>query len=106
MIKKLNKRDVDLFESIYNKYESKQKISYEEYVILLATNDEIWFSLNNAVYQVDYGIQGITSMFVTEYANPKNVSERSEHFASIIDMLVNFKINGKTIKKIWDEIVF
>ena len=106
MFSKSNRNFDDVFGAIYNKYNRKQKISYEEYVILLATNDEIWFSLNNTVYQVDHGIKGTTSMFITEYDNTQKISERSEDFSSIIDLLHNFKINGKTIIELWDEIVF
>lgn len=106
MFSKSKKKDDNVFGAIYLKYQKKQKISYEEYVILLATNDEIWFSLNNTVYQVNHGIQSITSMFITEYDDSQKISERSENYTSIIDLLHNFKVNGKTIKELWDDIIF
>jgi len=94
----------EIFESTYLKYQKRIKISYEEYVILLATNDEIWFSFNNSIYQVDHRIPGITSMFVTELDGTKKISERCEDFSSIIDLLHNFNVEGKTIKEFWDDV--
>jgi hypothetical protein len=101
-----NPKSNNIFELTYHKYQKREKISYEEYVVLLTTNDEIWFSLNNKVYQVDHGAPGITSMFITEFDGSNKISERSEDFSSIIDMLHHFKIEGKTIKELWDDVAF
>ena len=105
MISKRTKCE-DVLESVQKKYQQGQKISYEEYVILLATNDEIWFSLNNYIYQVDHGIQGFTYMFIIEFDGAKKRSERSEQFSSIIDMLHHFKVGGKKISEIWGDVTF
>jgi hypothetical protein len=94
-------------ELIYERYMKKQRITYEEYVlILMTTNDELWFCYDDTVYQVDYGIPGITAMYITKFNRKQKISERSENYSSVIDMLDKFKIEGKTIKEIWDDITF
>jgi hypothetical protein len=45
-------------------------------------------------------------MYITKYDGNKKVSEHFENYNSIIDMLENFKIDGKTIRDIWNEVSF
>jgi len=93
-------------ELISNKYYNKQKITYEEYVILAMTNDEIWFWFNNTEYQIDHGLSEFTSIYITEFKENKKISERSENFTSIIELFEKFRIDGKNIKEIWDNVNF
>ena len=93
-------------EIAYQKYYNKQKITYEEYVFMLATNDEIYFWYANNEYQIVYNSRKSVSMCITEYAESKKISEQSETFSSIIELLDKFRIDGKRIRDIWDEITF
>ena len=100
------KHNNSILDDAYRRYYNNQAITYEEYVIMLATNDELWFWYNNTEYQVAYTIPGMTTMYATKYDGGKKISEYSENYKSIIDMLDNFKINGRCIKDIWSEVSF
>ena len=94
-------------EIAYEKYYNKQKITYEEYVfILMATNDEIYFLYANDEYQIVYDSSESVSMCITEFKGTQKVSGRSESFSSIIELLDKFRIEGKRIRDIWDEVTF
>lgn len=93
-------------EIAYEKYYNKQKITYEEYVLMLATNDEIYFLYANDEYQIVYDTSESVSMCITEFKGAKKVSGRSESFLSIIELLDKFRIEGKRIRDIWDEVTF
>lgn len=90
-------------ELIYDKYLKGQKITYDEYVLLLTTNDEIWFAYKGIEYQVCHESKDATTMVITEFKDGKKVSERSEIFSSTNDLLDKFKIEGKNIRDIWNE---
>ena len=97
----------DKLEIAYDKYFKHEKMSYAEYeLMVLYTSDEIWFYYKNAVYQIDYGIPNITAMYITKYKNKQKISERSENFSSVTELLNKFTIDGKTIKEIWDDVTF
>ncbi|MBQ9735415.1 MAG: hypothetical protein IJV96_01350 [Clostridia bacterium] len=100
------KQKNSILDDAYRRYYSNQSITYEEYVIMLATNDELWFWHNNTEYQVVYNIPGFTTMYVTKYDGEKKLSEYSENYKSIIDMLENFTIDGRRIRDIWSEVSF
>lgn len=100
------KRNNSILDDAYRRYYNNQAITYEEYVIMLATNDELWFWYNNTEYQVVYTVPGMTTMYATKYDGGKKISEYFENYKSIIDMLDNFKIDGKRIKDIWPEVSF
>lgn len=93
-------------EIAYEKYYNKQKITYEEYVFILATNDEIYFLYANDEYQIVYDSSESVSMCITEFKGTQKVSGRSESFSSIIELLDKFRIEGKRIRDIWDEVTF
>ena len=95
-----------MLDDAYRRYYNNQAITYEEYVIMLATNDELWFWYNNTEYQVVYTVPGMTTIHATKYDGGKKTSEYAENYKSIIDMLDNFKIDGKRIKDIWSEVSF
>lgn len=92
-------------EIAYDKYHKHEKISYAEYEMMaINTIDEIWFFYNNTEYQIDYGLPNITAMYITEYDGKQKVSERSENYSSVIELLDQFRIDGKTIKEIWESV--
>ena len=93
-------------EIAYEKYYNKQKITYEEYVLMLATNDEIFFYYTNAEYQVVYDSSESVSMCVTKFKGIEVVSSYGESYSSIIELLSNFRIDGKRICDVWDEVEF
>lgn len=94
-------------EIAYDRYHKHEKISYAEYEMMaMNTNDEIWFFYNNTEYQIDYGLPNITSMYITVYDGKQKVSERSENYSSVIELLDQFRIDGKTIKEIWESVKF
>ena len=91
-------------ELISCKYYEKEKLTYEEFAFLTMTNDEVSFFYKNMLYQIDYGLRDITAMYITEYKGSQKVSERSEQFSSIIELLDKFRIEGKRIRDIWNEV--
>lgn len=93
-------------ELIDAKYHAKQRITYEEYVILVASKYEAWFVYKDIEYQVDYGLENIVAMYVTVYNGTEKVSGKSVNFLSIFELLDKFRIEGKTIKEIWDEVIY
>lgn len=96
----------DKIEIAYDKYYNKQKITYEEYVLMLATNDEIFFVFANDEYQIVYDSNKSVSICITEFDGAQRVSERCESYSSIIELLDKFRIKGKRIRDIWDEVTF
>lgn len=103
---KNKRRKNSIFDVVHEKYTNKKRITYEEYVILLATNDEIWFWYKDTEYQVDHGVPESTTMFITKYNGKTKISENSETFENIIDMLTNFKVEGKLIKDFWENVTY
>ena len=91
-------------ELIYDRYYKGQKITYEEYILMLVINDELSFLYTNNEYQIVHESDEYVSMCITEFEGDTKVSERSEHFSSIIDLLDQFRIKGKRIRDIWDEV--
>ena len=73
---------------------------------MLATNDEIYFLYANDEYQIVYDSTKSVSMCITEFKGIQKVSERSESYSSIIELLDKFRIKGKRIRDIWDEVTF
>lgn len=74
--------------------------------MVLNANDEIWFYYKNAVYQIEHVLPNITAMDIIEYKNKQKISERSENFSTVAELLNKFKIDGKTIKEIWNDVTF
>ena len=94
-------------EIAYDKYHKHEKTSYDEYEMMVTVaNDEIWFFYNNNEYQIDHGLPKITAMYITEYNGNQKISERSENYSSVIELLDKFRIDGKTIKEIWESVKF
>lgn len=111
IIAKLSKRDfdklsfVEKIELISARYYEKQKITYEEYVILLATNDEVWFIYKDKEYQVEHDLKHV-AMCITRYEGKIGILEYHEKFSSVIELLDKFKIEGKRIRDIWEAVTY
>lgn len=73
---------------------------------MLTSNDEIWFWYDDTEYQVSYAVPNMVTMNATKYEGTQKISEHSEDYRSIIDMLENFRIDGKPIRDIWSEVSF
>lgn len=97
---------LEKIEIAYEKYYNKQKMTYEEYVFMLATNDEIYFLYANAEYQIVYDSSEAVSMCITEFKGTQKVSVHSESYSSIIELLSKFRIEGKRICDIWNKVTF
>ena len=90
-------------ELISCRYYEKQKITYEEFVVL-AMFDEVEFFYKGMLYQIDYSIPEFTSLYITPYPNGTKVLGKSIKFNSILELFAQFRVEGKRICDIWDEI--
>ena len=94
----------EILNKAYAKYFNKQKITYEEYVIMLATNDELWFVYNNAEYQIIHETNESTVMHITKFRGNQKICSQSDKFTTIIELLDKFRIEDKKISEIWDDV--
>lgn len=92
-------------ELISCKYYEKQKLTYEEFVVL-AMSDEIEFFYNGKLYQIDYGNRGQVTLFITDEKVNQTKNVQSVSFISIFELLDKFRIDGKSIKDIWNDVEF
>jgi hypothetical protein len=88
----------------YEKYNNGENVTYEEFVIMLSTNDELWFGYDGCEFFIEHTGPNIVSMCITRLDGPRDVMERCEQFASIIDLLDNFRINDKRIRDVWESV--
>ena len=95
-----------LLNNAYDKFFKGEYITYEEFVIMLSTNDELYFMYNGKEYQIEHTDEDIVHMCVSKFENDGIIFERNEKFNSIIDLLQNFKIEGKRIYEIWPNVNF
>lgn len=100
------KKQTNIFIEIHNKYTSKQKITYEEYVILLSTNDEIWFCYNNKMFQVTHPTEYSVLVYIVDCMDVRVCKGETLEYSNIIEMLQEYKIDGKRICEIWDKVYF
>ena len=96
----------ELLNNAYEKYFKGEYITYEEFVIMLSTNDELYFMYDEKEYQIEYTDNGIVHLCVSRYENNKVILERTEKFNSIIELLDSFKVEGKSIHELWANINF
>ena len=96
----------ELLNNAYEKFFKGESISYEEFVIMLSTNDELYFMYNGREYQIEHTGYDVVHMCVTSFENGKITLERNEKFSSIIDLLNNFEIEGRKIHEIWSNVYF
>ncbi len=96
----------ELLNNAYEKFFKGEHMSYEEFVIMLSTNDELYFMHDEKSYQIEHFDEYTVYMCVSRYENNKFILERNEKFSSIIELLNNFKIEGKRIHEIWSDVQF
>ncbi len=96
----------NLLNKAYEKFFKGEHLSYEEFVIMLSTNDELYFMYNEKEYQIEYPSKDIVYMCVSRYENNRIILERNEKFNSIIELLNDFRIEGKSIREIWSNVYF
>lgn len=96
----------ELLNKAYEKFFKGEHVSYEEFVIMLSTNDELFFMYNGREYQIEHSGNDIVYMCVSSYENNRSILERNEKFNSIIELLNDFKIDGKSIHEIWSNVHF
>lgn len=96
----------EVLNNAYENFYKGEHISYEEFVIMLSTNDELYFMYNKKKYQIEYSGNDIVHMCVFRYENNNTILERNEKFNSVIELLNNFRIEGKSIHEIWPNIHF
>ena len=90
----------------YEKFFAGEHMTYEEFIMMLATNDELYFMYNDREYRIGYDNKDSVSMCVTKYEDGTLITERYEVFATLIELLYNFKVDGKTIREIWSNVYF
>ena len=96
----------DLLNKAYEKFFKGEHLAYEEFVIMLSTNDELYFMYQGKEYQIEHSGNNIVHMCVSRYEKNNIILERNEKFGSIIELLANFKIAGKSIHEIWPNVYF
>ena len=94
-------------ELIDHKYQEKKKLLYEEFLLLSLVYDNVYFIYHQTEYQIDSGLPDITSLFIIEYDDKLNKkSTKEEKYCSVFELFNEVRISGKTIKEVWDEVVF
>ena len=96
----------EILNNAYDKYFKKQKVTYQEFVLMLSTNDELEFYCKDLKFQIIYESKNIVAMYVTKYNEKEKVSLDITRFNSLKELLDKFKIDGKTIKEIWYKVTF
>ena len=93
-------------ELMYDRYEKHQPLTYEEFVIVAdVTNDELSFLHDDIEYQICYESADVVYMCATSYKDHPEKLLRCEKFASLIELFDKFRIDGKRIRDIWDNVV-
>lgn len=92
-------------ELISCKYYEKKPLTYEEFVCLAMTGDEIEFFFKNILYQIDHGFHEVTAMYITKFKDGKKIKEESKNYSSIIELFDQFTIEGKKLRELWDDII-
>lgn len=96
----------ELLNNAYEKFFRGDFISYEEFVIMLSTNDELYFMYNGKEYQIEHNGNDAVHMCVSRFENDKIILERNEKFSSIIELLNKFEIDGRRIHEVWSNVYF
>jgi hypothetical protein len=86
----------------YDKHRKKQKVTYDEFAMMLLTNDELFFEHNNIAYEVVHNSPIVFFCINVVYDNGKSTAERAEEYSNIVDLLQKVRIGGKAIREIWD----
>ena len=96
----------DILNKAYEKFFKGEHLTYEEFVIMLSTNDELYFDYHGDEYQIGHHGPGRVSMCVTSFKDEEPVLVRCEEFSSLIELLTGFLIDGKKLHEIWDDVRF
>lgn len=97
----------DRIELAYYKHSAKQKVSYDEYVLMLSTGDELSFEYKDAIYENVLGEDpGSVYFCKITYKGDIVVKQECEMYENINEMLNKVRICGKTIKDIWNDVIF
>ncbi|MBO5323694.1 MAG: hypothetical protein J6A88_06310 [Oscillospiraceae bacterium] len=95
-----------ILNAAYEKFINGQHMTYEEFVLMLSTNDELWFMYNDLEYFIEHTGPDLVSMCATRIDDPNDSPVINEPFVSVIDLLDNFRINGKRIRDVWENVSF
>lgn len=95
----------DRIELAYYRRDSGQKVSYEEFVMMLSTNDELSFECDEEVCEIIHDRPTKVTFYVSKYCDSQLVHQRHGDFSSIDDLLKEARINGKSIEEAWEKIV-
>lgn len=106
--KQENERSLsEQIELIDNKYQKKKKMLYEEFILLALIYDNVYFIYRQTEYQIDSALPNITSLFMIEYDEKSCIKTKTEEkFCSVFELFNRARIDGKTMKEIWDEVTF
>lgn len=97
----------ELIELIDQKYLKKEKIFYEEFILLSLVYDNVYFVYHQTEYQIDRGLPDITSLFIIEHSKKLNKElKKEEKYCSVFELFNEVRINGKTIKEVWEDVTF
>lgn len=89
------------------KYQKKEKMFYEEFVLLSLIYDSIYFVYRQTEYKIDTGLPDVTSFFIIKY-DDKTTKKliKEEKYNSVFELFNEVRIDGRTIKGIWNEVSF
>ncbi len=82
-------------EIAYEKFYRKQKMIYEEFVMMLMTNDELCFYYNGNVYQIDHSLCSATYVCIIEYNGDQRLPQKNEKFSSSLICLIDLELMEK-----------
>lgn len=86
-------------------YWDHEKMQYEEFILLTFVYDYVKFYYNDNEYAIEFG-QGDKSLFTTVKIDSVSKQETitTEEYSTVFELLDKVRIDGKTIKDIWDDV--
>ncbi len=83
-----------------------RRISYEEFALACLENWELDFGYRGVDYEVVLGGGDKVIFFVDiKYKDGQCTWSKEEHYSNAAEMLEKVRIDGKTIKEIWDDVI-
>ena len=101
-----NKKEWTRAENIdfaYYKLDIGEEISYDEFVLMLSTGDELCFTHDDIVYEIYYESPCSIIFYRGEYRGTEKISSSQEEYSTIVELLDKVRIQEKTIEEIWDD---
>lgn len=80
------------------------KQTYESFVLRLISNEELDFKYKNIRYSIIHNPPYIYLGQNVTFFNHEYKKEKWEQYSSIFQLLDEFKIDGKKISELWDDI--